>query len=232
MTPAPTLDELISTVQAAVPTGDALERLAEALRTVGQLEEVGDALLGYYVELCRAQGRSWSEISSALGVSKQAAHKRFSPAADRPVPLDRFTPRAREVLRIAADEARRLEHGEVRTEHLLLGLFADQNALAARILAEAGIDRGAVEAQVRAAVPHASPGPMGELPFVPATVDALRGSAEEALRLGHNYVGTEHLLLGLYRTPGDPAAAILASLGADPDDLRQRVKDKLASLRI
>ncbi len=232
MTPAPTLDELISSVHTAVPAGDPLDQLAEALRTVGQLEDVGDALLGHFVDRCRADGRSWSEISSALGVSKQAAHKRFSPGSDRAVAFDRFTPRAREVLRLAAEEARRLGHGEVRTEHLLLALFVDPDSLAAFALAGAGIDGAAVASRVEATVPASSPGPKGELPFTPATLDLLRAAVEEALAFGHNYIGTEHQLLGLFRLPDDPAAAILTELGADRDDLRRRVTEKLSSLKL
>ena len=232
MTPAPTLDELISSVQNAAPSGDALEQLSEALHTVGQMEDVSDALLGHFVEQCRADGRSWSEISAALGVSKQAAHKRFSPGPGRAVAFERFTPRAREVLRIASDEAARLGHGDVRTEHLLLALFADPNAIAARVLADAGIERSAVEARVVATLPVGSPGPNGERPFVPTTLDALRASGEVALELGHNFIGTEHLLLAIFRAADNPAAAILVSVGAEPDDLRRRVIDRLNSLKI
>jgi hypothetical protein len=232
MTPAPTLDELIDSVQTAVPGADPLQELTEALRTVGQMEEVGDALLGHFVERCRAEGRSWSEISTALGVSKQAAHKRFSAGPDRPVAFDRFTPRAREALRIAADDAARLGNGDVRTEHLLLALFADGNAVAGRVLIEAGLDGSAVERQVRATVPAGSAGPKGERPFTPATIEALRAAVEAALGLGHNYVGTEHLLLGLFQLPDDPAAAILTGLGASVDDLRERIVEKLKSFPV
>jgi hypothetical protein len=78
MTPAPTLQELIDTVQGDAPSADLLDLLATASSTVAQLEEVGDAVLGHFVESCRRGGHSWTEISTALGVSKQAAHKRFS----------------------------------------------------------------------------------------------------------------------------------------------------------
>src|SRR5579864_6320963 len=98
MPPAPTLSELIRTVRADAAGDDALELLAQASRTVGELEEVGDALLGHFVDQCRRAGRSWSEISRVLGVTKQAAHKRFSVAAPA---FERFTPRARAVLESA-----------------------------------------------------------------------------------------------------------------------------------
>src|SRR5882724_2278502 len=78
MTPAPTLQELIQTVERDAASSDVLDLLATASSTVAQLEEVGDAVLGHFVDRCRRQGHSWTEISGALGVSKQAAHKRFS----------------------------------------------------------------------------------------------------------------------------------------------------------
>ena len=78
MTPAPTLQDLIETVERDAPSSDLLDVLSTASSTVAQLEEVGDAVLGHFVDRCRRQGHSWTEISAALGVSKQAAHKRFS----------------------------------------------------------------------------------------------------------------------------------------------------------
>lgn len=93
MTPAPTLQELIETVQRDAPSADLLDLLATASSTVARLEEVGDAVLGHFVDRCRRHGHSWTEISAALGVSKQAAHKRFSfparsAAVSPPVPLE------------------------------------------------------------------------------------------------------------------------------------------------
>src|ERR1700727_3181102 len=119
MTPSPTLQALIDGVEADAPGSEALLQLSQASRTVGDLEQVGDALLGHFVDQCRRSGHSWSEISGALGVSKQAAHKRFT--FDAP-PLERFTERARSALSQSEVEAHRLSHGFVGTEHVLLGL--------------------------------------------------------------------------------------------------------------
>src|SRR4051812_21088235 len=121
MAPAPTVQALVAIVEADAAGADALGRLAAAAATAVELTDVSDALLDHFVDQCRRDGRSWSEISSALGVTRQAAHKRFSaPAAPT---LDRFTPRAQAVLTAAADEARGMGHNYVGTEHLLLGLF-------------------------------------------------------------------------------------------------------------
>src|SRR6266550_1738741 len=128
MTPAPGLQELIETVERDAPGQDLLDLLATASATVSQLEEAGDALLGHYVDRCRGHGHSWSEISTALGVTKQAAHKRFSFPAPT---LERVTERARRTIDAAAGAARSMGHNYVGTEHLLLGLFAEPEGLAA-----------------------------------------------------------------------------------------------------
>ncbi|MGH9098013.1 MAG: Clp protease N-terminal domain-containing protein, partial [Acidimicrobiales bacterium] len=116
MTPSPTLQALIDGVKADAPGDEALIELSQASRTVSDLEQVGDALLGHFVDQCRRSRHSWSEISGALGVSKQAAHKRFT--FDVPT-FERFTERARSVLSQSETEAHRLGHGFVGTEHIL-----------------------------------------------------------------------------------------------------------------
>ena len=220
MTPAPTLQELIETVQHDAASADPLHLLATASSTVAQLEEVGDAVLGHFVDRCRRNGHSWTEISGALGVTKQAAHKRFSFSAPT---LERFTDRARRAVDAAAVAARGLGHNFVGTEHLLLGLFAQPEGLAARALAEAGVDRTAVEAKVLEIVPRGGD-PMLDNPlYTPRASIALQGALEEALRLGHNYIGTEHILLGLVRDRGALAARALNELGVSAESLRPRL---------
>jgi hypothetical protein len=221
------LEELIDSVRADAAGPDALDQLAQASRTAGQLEEVGDALLGHFVDQCRRSGRSWSEISTALGVSKQAAHKRFAVPAPT---FERFTERARAVLGGAAEEARALDHGFVGSEHLLLGLFEQGASLAAQVLADAGITRSACEAQVLARIGRGAGPVTYERPFTPRALEVLRGAVEEALRLGHNYIGTEHLLLAMFRDPESLAAIILAAVGATHDDIRDRVVEKVTRL--
>src|SRR6476660_6875883 len=122
MSPGPSLEQMIATVRADAASADARDQLAAASRAVAELEAVADAVLSHFVDQCRRSGRSWSEISAALGVSKQAAHKRFSLDTDDPA-LKRFTPRARSVLRAASEAARLLGAAAIGTEHLLLGLF-------------------------------------------------------------------------------------------------------------
>ncbi|MEW6472526.1 MAG: Clp protease N-terminal domain-containing protein [Actinomycetota bacterium] len=227
MTPAPTLQELIETVERDAPSTDLLDLLSTASSTVAQLEEVGDAVLGHFVDRCRRNGHSWTEISHALGVSKQAAHKRFSFPAPT---LERFTPRARGAVNAAGQAARALGHNYVGTEHVLLGLFTEPQGLAALALAEAGVDRAAVEAKVLEAVPRASEPLLDNPPYIPQASLALQGALGEALRLGHNYIGTEHILLGLVREPDTPAVRILGELGVSSEWLRARLVEMVNAL--
>src|SRR5262245_54514394 len=119
MTPGPTLQELIATVEADAASTDDLVRLEAAARVAADLEDVADGTLTHFVDQCRRNGRSWAEISRSLGVTKQAVHKRFSVTPS----FDRFTLRAKGALEGAAASARRLGHNYVGTEHVLLGLF-------------------------------------------------------------------------------------------------------------
>jgi hypothetical protein len=227
MTPAPTLQDLIETVERDAASAGPLDLLATASSTVAQIEKVGDAVLGHFVDRCRRNGHSWTEISGALGVTKQAAHKRFSFSAPT---LERFTERARRAVDAAAVAARELRHNFVGTEHLLLGLFAQPEGLAARALAEAGIDRAAVEAKVLEVVPRGGE-PMLDNPlYTPRASLALQGALEEALRLGHNYIGTEHILLGLVRDRDALSARALNALGVSVESIRSRLVEMVNAI--
>ncbi|MGO9195672.1 MAG: Clp protease N-terminal domain-containing protein [Acidimicrobiales bacterium] len=226
MTPSPTLAELIEIVKADAARDDTLGQLAQASRTVSDLEQVSDELLGHFVDQCRRGGHSWSEISAALGVSKQAAHKRFSFGAPA---FERFTERARAVLSPGAEEqARLLGHGFVGTEHLLLALFEPAESMAARILSDLGVTRAGAEEKILGMIHRGSAPHDGPRPFTPRAVGVLSGAAVEALELGHNYVGTEHLLLGLFRDPEGLAAKALEQLGVDRDEVKTRVVTMLS----
>ena len=227
MTPAPGLQELIESVERDAASRDPLDLLATASSTVAQLEEVGDAVLGHFVDRCRRHGRSWSEISTALGVSKQAAHKRFSLPAPT---LERFTERARRTVNAAVRSARSLGHDYVGTEHLLLGLFSEPEGLAARVLAEAGVDRATVEAKVLEVVPRRGEPRLENPPYIPQASLALQGALAEALRLGHNYIGTEHILLALVRGRDTLAGRLLSELGVSQELAQARLLEMIAAL--
>jgi hypothetical protein len=226
MPPAPSLQALISTVRTDAGGAEPLEQLATAARTVAEVEEVSDALLAHFVDQCRRAGRSWSEISRALSVTKQAAHKRFSYPAPT---FDRFTGRARSALLAAAECARSLGHNYIGTEHLLLGLFEPAGGLAAKILDEEGITRAKVEEQILVAVPRSPSTVAGvDPPYTPRATKSIERAAAEARSLGHDYVGTEHLLLSLFGEPAALAATILGASGATYDQVRSRVIEKLS----
>jgi hypothetical protein len=225
MTPSPTLQTLIDGVKTDAPGDEALVQLSQASKTVSDLEQVSDALLGHFVDQCRRNGHSWSEISSALGVSKQAAHKRFTFGVPT---FERFTDRARMVLTQSETEAHRLGHGFVGTEHILLALFEVPEGLANKVLDEVGIAKPMVDEKVAELIKRATASEEGKLPFTPRAKAVLSSAAEAALQLGHNYIGTEHILLGLLADEGSVAAKVLQGLGAGHDVVRDRTLELLA----
>jgi catechol 2,3-dioxygenase-like lactoylglutathione lyase family enzyme len=144
--------------------------------------------------------------------------------------FERFTERARQVVVLSQDEARRLGHGYIGVEHLLLGLMREAEGLAARALAEAGLTADAVRDRVRLLVGKGESAPTGQMPFTPHAKRALEQSLVEAQQLGHSFIGTEHVLLGLLRvSDAGPAAAVLYELDTSPRLLAQRLIAQLGS---
>jgi ATP-dependent Clp protease ATP-binding subunit ClpA len=135
--------------------------------------------------------------------------------------FERFTDRARRVVVLAQEEARRLNHNYIGTEHLLLGLL--HQGVAAKALQSLGISLEAVRAQVEEIIGQGQSAPTGHIPFTPRAKKVLELSLREAKHLGHNYIGTEHLLLGLIREGQGVAAQVLVKLGADLSRVRQQV---------
>jgi len=226
MTPGPTLQELIETVESDAAGGDDLAQLATAARTAADLEEVADETLTHFVDRCRRNGRSWSEISKALGVTKQAVHKRFALTPT----FERFTVRARGALTGAAAAATRLRHNYVGTEHVLLGLFAEPEGIAAKVLAERGLTGDDVEAAILGLTPRGEV-EVGAPPFTPRAASCLEKALNEALALGHNYIGTEHILLGLFRDEEGFAARIMRDADVTHDAVRERVITMLTGIQ-
>ena len=256
MTPPPTLQELIDIVRRDAGSDQPLDQLVAAAAAAAQLEETTDALLGHFVDRCRRDGRSWAEISTALGVTKQAVHKRFAPAlaahiaAATPDPtFERFTDRARHVIAASQQAAAALGARRVGADHLLLGLFAEPTGIAGRALAAMGVTKDSVHAMVTSrqapgrddghdrAGKAASDLPADDTDTATAAPNfsddgkrAVRDALAEALQFGHNYIGTEHLLLGLYRNADSPAAWILLEAGALEASARAHITDMLRGL--
>jgi len=137
--------------------------------------------------------------------------------------FERFTDRARRVVVLAQEEARMLNHNYIGTEHILLGLIHEGEGVAAKALESLGISLEAVREQVEEIIGQGQQAPSGHIPFTPRAKKVLELSLREALQLGHNYIGTEHILLGLIREGEGVAAQVLVKLGADLNRVRQQV---------
>jgi ATP-dependent Clp protease ATP-binding subunit ClpC len=137
--------------------------------------------------------------------------------------FERFTDRARRVVVLAQEEARMLNHNYIGTEHILLGLIHEGEGVAAKALESLGISLEGVRSQVEEIIGQGQSAPSGHIPFTPRAKKVLELSLREALQLGHNYIGTEHILLGLIREGEGVAAQVLVKLGADLNRVRQQV---------
>ena len=137
--------------------------------------------------------------------------------------FERFTDRARRVVVLAQEEARMLHHDHIGTEHILLGLIGEGEGVAAKALESLGISQEAVRQQVEEIIGQDRQAPSGHIPLTPRTKKVLELSLREALQLGHNYIGTEHILLGLIGEGEGVAVQVLVKLGADPSRIRQQV---------
>jgi hypothetical protein len=212
------LDDLIEAIKKV--HSDVLDQLSDAVIAADHLGEVADHLIGHFVDQARRSGASWSDIGRSMGVTKQAAQQRFVPKdPGQPTDLDpsqgfsRFTMRARNVVMAAQNEARAAGNDEICPEHLVLGLLSEPDALAAQAIIAQGVPLEAVRQTVTASLPPAA-GQVPELiPFDPQAKKALELTFREALRMGHNYVGTEHILLAMLELQGGSGA--LAGLGID-----------------
>jgi ATP-dependent Clp protease ATP-binding subunit ClpC len=142
--------------------------------------------------------------------------------------FERFTDRARQVVVMSQEEARSLSHNYIGTEHILLGLIREGRGVAAQALESLGISLAAVRQQVEEITGQGQHAPSGHIPFTPSARKVLELSLPEALQLGHNYIGTEHILLGLIREGHGVAARVLADHGADLSRVRQQVTELLA----
>ncbi|TCJ16233.1 ATP-dependent Clp protease ATP-binding subunit [Rubrobacter taiwanensis] len=145
--------------------------------------------------------------------------------------FERFTERARKVVVLAQEEARHFNHNYIGTEHLLLGLLREDEGVAARALASLNVTLEEVREQVESIVGYGEEGTGGQAPFTPRSKKVLELALREALQLGHNYIGTEHILLGLVRESEGVAARVLSNLDVDPERVRRQVVQQLGGGR-
>jgi hypothetical protein len=234
------LDNLITYVQGLHPDGGPLDSLSDAVTVSAQLDEQADALLGHFVDRARRSGASWSQIGTAMGVSKQAAQKRFVPRWDGSDPVlewqsySRFTLLARNALVSAGRIGEHAGADRIDAAHLAAGLLSAPQGLAAKIIHGAGIGDEQVYAAFHLApVPgtaDADPTDLSRLRFTDDAKAALKGTLRAALRLGHNYIGTEHLLLGILFAE-DAAASTLGSLGLSVELVENVLAVELAAIQ-
>jgi hypothetical protein len=201
-----------------------LDRLGAAAATANELRGLSDELLDRYVQAARAEGRSWAEIGTALGVTKQAAHERF---VDAPLAWpENFNEPAREVVARALAEARGFGHRYLGTEHLLLALSAERG-LASRALTDLGVTERVVRDAIERIIGRGRSVDSGTLGITPRTKRVLEAAVKEAKRVGRQRCAdSEHLLLALAATDG-VAHDILSERGAGEEAVRERLASLL-----
>lgn len=227
------LDALIADVKSRHPDGDVLAHLSDAVLEAEHLGELADHLVGHFVDQARRAGASWTEIGASMGVSKQAVQKRFVPRASaEPTSggiYERFTMRARHVVVAAQEAAHNAGHAHIGTEHLVLGLLSEPNGLAMQAIEKgAGVSADAVREAIRDRLAAPADSVPEHIPFTPRAKKVLDLTAREALRLGHNFIGTEHILLGLLKEEEGLGAVALIELGVTHAEVEKWVRAALA----
>ncbi|MER6977058.1 Clp protease N-terminal domain-containing protein [Streptomyces carpinensis] len=218
------LADLIARLDEELPDASELARISEARLRAQTLSDLGDQLIDHYVSKAKQTGASWTEIGDAIGVSKQAAQQRHAPAA-----FERFTDLNRHSIVLAQEAARTHKHDSIGTEHMLLGLLGEPRGLAYEVL----VAKAESEQRIRDAIEEAMP-PAGEkalrghIAFRPESKEAIEQARRVSADLGHDWVGTEHTLLGLIRAEESPAAQILRGLGFTSEELHETVKTEIA----
>jgi hypothetical protein len=218
------LADLIARLDEEFSDANELARIGEAHLRAQTLSDLGDQLLDHYVGKAKRAGASWSEIGDAIGVSKQAAQQRHVPAA-----FERFTDLNRHTIVLAQEAARTHKHDFIGTEHILLGLLGEPRGLAYEVL----MAKTESEQRIRDAIEEAIPPPgektlRGHIAFRPESKEAIEQAHRASAELGHDWVGTEHTLLGLIRVERSLAAQILRNLGFTSDELHETVRTGFA----
>ncbi|NNN32253.1 ATP-dependent Clp protease ATP-binding subunit [Streptomyces sp. S3(2020)] len=225
------LDDLIAAIKKV--HDQPLDQLEDAVIAADHLGDVADHLIGHFVDQARRSGASWTDIGRSMGVTRQAAQKRFVPkeSADPGANQDfsRFTPRARNTVMAAHNEAVAARNAEGRPEHLVLGLLAEPDALAAKAITAQGVLLDSVRQAATAALPPAAEDAPELVPYGSDAKKILELTFREALRLGHNYVGTEHILLAVLEF--ENGEGVLSGLGITKEAAEENVTAALAEIQ-
>ncbi|MGW7354823.1 Clp protease N-terminal domain-containing protein [Streptomyces sp. NPDC054784] len=225
------LDDLIDAIKTT--HSDALEQLSDAVIAADHLGELADHLIGHFVDQARRSGASWSDIGKSMGVTRQAAQKRFVAKGSGDADLDpaqgfsRYTPRARNAVIGSQNAAHSARNDEITPAHLVLGLLTEPQALAATAITAQGVTLDAVREAATLLLPPAAAEVPALTPFNAQAKKALELTFREALRLGHNYVGTEHMLLALLEH--EDGSGLLHGLGLGKGATEEYVAEQLAA---
>ncbi|GAA4572327.1 Clp protease N-terminal domain-containing protein [Planotetraspora kaengkrachanensis] len=230
----PRLDDLIAVIKTRHPEGDALRQLTDAVVLGEHLGELADHLIGHFVDQARHSGASWTEIGHSMGVTKQAAQKRFV-AKERDGTMEdhlktfaRFDDAARRAVVGSQEAARQARHDRIGPEHLLLALLNESQSPAARIVETlSGASDAVRESLAGTFGPAGESALQGHIAFAAQSVKALELAGRESLRLGHEHVGAEHLLLGVLSISESPAVAVLEQAGVT----KERAEAEIARLQ-
>ncbi|MFJ2829163.1 Clp protease N-terminal domain-containing protein [Streptomyces sp. NPDC087263] len=233
--PAPTstsirLDDLIDAIK-KVHT-DALDQLQDAVIAADHLGDVADHLIGHFVDQARRSGASWTDIGKSMGVTRQAAQKRFVPKAEADLDpsqgFSRYTPRARNVIIASQNETKSAGNAEILPAHLVLGLLVEPEGIGAKAITAQGVTLDAVREAATAALPPSVGEVPALIPFAPPSKKALELTFREALRLGHNYIGTEHILLALLEL--ENGEGVLSGVGVDKAAAEEYIAHVIAEI--
>ncbi|BCB84979.1 Clp protease N-terminal domain-containing protein [Phytohabitans suffuscus] len=218
------LDDLIAGIKKV--HSEPLEQLTDAMLAAEHLGELADHLIGHFVDQARRSGASWTDIGKSMGVTKQAAQKRFV-AKGEPLTLDpeegfrRFTPRARAVVMESMEAARVARNAFIAPVHVVLGLLTEPEALAGKVIVDQGVPLDRVREAATAALPPGGDPVEGLIPYDADAKKVMELTFREALRLGHNYIGTEHILLALLEQ--ENGSGLLAGLGIGKEGTEEEV---------
>ncbi|HEU5006364.1 MAG TPA: Clp protease N-terminal domain-containing protein [Jatrophihabitantaceae bacterium] len=218
------LDDLIRAITSAHDAP--LDQLSEAVSAGDYLGDVADHLIGHFVDQARRSGASWTEIGRSMGVTKQAAQQRS--AAKDGADFSRFTPRAKNAVMAAHEAARSAGNDAVTPAHLVLGIVTEPKSLAANAITEQGTTLKKVAAAAKAALPAAVDDPPELVAYDSEAKRVLMLTVRTALRLGHNYVGTEHMLLALL--DAEAGSGPLSGLGLMAEATESIVQERLAAI--
>jgi hypothetical protein len=220
--PIPRLDDLVSAIESR--SADPLEQLTAAVMVAQHIDDLADHLIGHFVDRARRAGASWTHIGHSLGVTKQAAQKRFVPTDPETAEVDlrifaRYTDPARAAIVRAQRLAQERTATEIRPGHVLLALLEDEHTH--QFLGD--IDLDAVRTALADTMGTGTAAPAGRIPFSPASRKAFELGHREAVRRNDKHIDPKHILLGMLAMTDEPDIAATAALGLD----RQRVEARM-----